>query len=557
MLKNIRVITLLTAGLALLAALFVGSIGYGVYSLHVTNRSLDRTHDEIQTTLDIADSINHLRTTRVRLTNAQRDAVDGSNQQQVNKWLDQARETLGKAQASMANYQSGSQKGAETALAETFQQRQNEYIEQGLEPLFSALQAGDLERYREVARTVVPKMDARFEDSVDALIAYRNRISAALDQAAESRQKAINWTMAIIAMVISGIVLAIRMLFARVITRPLGEAVAHLDHIARGDLAHHIREGSRNEIGQLFEGLRHMQGSLIRTVGTIRESSELVGSRSSEIAAGSNDLSGRTEQQAASLEETAASMEQMTATVRQNAQNAEQAHTMALTASQSVGRSGQDVEEMVTTMQGIDESSKRITDIIEVIDGIAFQTNLLALNASVEAARAGEHGRGFAVVAGEVRQLASRSADAAREIKTLVTDAGSRTAEGMTVVERTKGSMNEVVQQVRNVSQLLEEISQASGEQSNGIEQVNQAISQMDQVTQNNAALVEESAAAAQDLQTQAGRLHEAVASFRLAEGAVPVMVEVSHSGSSDTAAGRKPGRAEPVAAESDDWETF
>ena len=271
-----------------------------------------------------------------------------------------------------------------------------------------------------------------------------------------------------------------------------------------------------NEMGQLAESLRHMQGELMRTVGDVRNGANAIYSGASEIATGNNDLSSRTEQQAASLEETAASMEQLTATVKQNAENARQASHLALSASETAQRGGKVVDNVVQTMRDISTSSQKIADIISVIDGIAFQTNILALNAAVEAARAGEQGRGFAVVAGEVRNLAQRSAQAAREIKSLIEDSVGKVDVGSTLVESAGETMAEIVSAVTRVTDIMGEIASASDEQSRGIDQVGLAVAEMDRVTQQNAALVEESAAAAAALEEQASRLTEAVAVFRI-----------------------------------------
>ncbi|MFW3616542.1 methyl-accepting chemotaxis protein [Billgrantia antri] len=301
------------------------------------------------------------------------------------------------------------------------------------------------------------------------------------------------------------------------VIRPLSSAVNHLQTIAKADLTGKIPEGSRNEIGKLFNAMRNMQQSLTRIVGQVRNSSGSIHVGTREIASGNADLSSRTEQQAASLEETASSMEELTATVRQNADNARQASGLALDASTTAERGGEVVDRVVKTMGGISTSSQKISDITSVIDSIAFQTNILALNASVEAARAGEQGRGFAVVAGEVRNLASRSATAAKEIKELIDGSVAQVKEGSTLAEQAGETMDEVVKAVRRVTDIMDEISAASQEQSDGIEQVSQAVGQMDQVTQQNASLVQQASVAAASLEKQASRLEQAVAVFRLA----------------------------------------
>ncbi|CAI0749105.1 methyl-accepting chemotaxis protein [Serratia entomophila] len=302
------------------------------------------------------------------------------------------------------------------------------------------------------------------------------------------------------------------------LVQPLNIMRNHFDRIAAGDLAAPIQLYGRNEISQLFASLQRMQQSLIGTVGAVRDGAESILIGLQEISEGNNDLSSRTEQQAASLEETAASMEQLTATVKQNADNARQASQLARDASATAGRGGALAGDVVTTMHEIANSSQKIGAITSVIDAIAFQTNILALNAAVEAARAGEQGRGFAVVAGEVRNLASRSAQAAKEIKGLIDESVSRVKQGSVLVENSGATMQDIVRSVTRVTDIMGEIASASDEQSRGIEQVTQAVTQMDQVTQQNAALVEEAASAATALEDQAITLADAVSVFRLAD---------------------------------------
>lgn len=275
-------------------------------------------------------------------------------------------------------------------------------------------------------------------------------------------------------------------------------------------------------MGKLLDALKRMQQALVRTVGLVRQNSQSVSTASSEISKGNSDLSTRTEQQASALEETAASMEELNSTVRQNADNARQANQLAVSASTVAVHGGEVVGQMVTTMREINQSSKKISDIIGVIDGIAFQTNILALNAAVEAARAGEQGRGFAVVASEVRHLAGRSADAAKQIKALIVDSVQRVSQGTALADQAGATMSEVVGSIQRVTDLMGEISAASTEQSQGVAQVGEAVTQMDQVTQQNAALVEQMAAAASSLNTQALELVRAVDFFKLSDEHAP-----------------------------------
>ncbi len=321
---------------------------------------------------------------------------------------------------------------------------------------------------------------------------------------------------AMLALVLIGVLLAICMLVARSVTGPMQEAVAVAEKVAAGDLTSRIEVTTTDETGKLLQALKDMNANLVNIVGEVRSGTEAIGSGTKQIASGNADLSQRTEEQASSLEETASSMEELTSTVKQNAENAKQANQLAIGASAVAVKGGEVVSQVVGTMSSINESSKKIVDIISVIDGIAFQTNILALNAAVEAARAGEQGRGFAVVATEVRNLAQRSAAAAKEIKELIGDSVEKVGAGTKLVDQAGKTMEEIVTSVKRVTDIMSEITAASQEQSAGIEQVNQAITQMDEVTQQNAALVEEAAAAAESMQEQAADLARAVSAFRL-----------------------------------------
>jgi methyl-accepting chemotaxis protein len=317
--------------------------------------------------------------------------------------------------------------------------------------------------------------------------------------------------------VIFGLLLAIGVgtWLIRSIVSPLKLAVETTNRIAGGDLTSNIVVRTEDETGQLLRALKAMNGSLAGIVDKVRNGTDAITTASSEISAGNHDLSARTEQQAASLEETASSMEELTSTVKQNADNARQGNQLATSAAQVTEKGGKAMAEVIETMSQISAASHKISEIIGVIDGIAFQTNILALNAAVEAARAGEQGRGFAVVATEVRALARRSADAAKEIKTLIAASTEKVDVGTRQVQAAGATMNDIVDGIHKVADIMSEISAASTEQSSGIEQVNQAVVQMDQVTQQNAALVEQAAAAATSMQDEAQRLAEAVRVFK------------------------------------------
>src|SRR5665647_960658 len=361
---------------------------------------------------------------------------------------------------------------------------------------------------------------------------------------------------------------------SRSISRGINTALVAAQSIGEGDLTHRVSTSSKDEIGQLLQALSTMQENLVKIVSDVRTGTDTIATASSQIAAGNLDLSSRTEEQASSLEETAASMEELTSTVKQNADNARQANQLAVSASSVAVKGGSVVSQVVDTMGSINASSRKIVDIIGVIDGIAFQTNILALNAAVEAARAGEQGRGFAVVAAEVRNLAQRSAAAAKEIKTLIGDSVDKVEEGSKQVAEAGKTMDEIVDSVKRVTDIMAEITAASQEQTSGIEQINQAITQMDQVTQQNAALVEEAAAAAGSLQEQASNLSEVVSVFKLDNEqanyvAAPQRTEAIKQRPAPMQAPRvKPAIAAPqrkqlanagagVLAAGGDWETF
>jgi methyl-accepting chemotaxis protein len=376
-----------------------------------------------------------------------------------------------------------------------------------------AAAAASMDGFMKVFKQVEQDMEALS----DLIEEHSKATQASSEATADTARQAILAAMAVSAVIL----LAFSMLIGRSIILPIQRAVQIAETVAAGDLSSRIEVRGHDEAAQLMHALARMNASLVKVVGTVRQSSDSIATGTTQIATGNLDLSQRTEEQASSLQETAASMEQITTTVRSNADTTRQASQMAEAASDSAVQGGRAVSELVTTMDGITEASRKITDIIGVIDSIAFQTNILALNAAVEAARAGEQGRGFAVVASEVRMLAQRSATAAREISTLIQSSVSRIADGARQAAGAGQTMDDVVAKVRTVTQLITTISGATNEQSNGIAQVGQAVSALDQVTQRNAALVEESAAAAHSLQEQAARLVSVVSVFRLA-GAQP-----------------------------------
>jgi len=368
---------------------------------------------------------------------------------------------------------------------------------------------------------VMPAMLA-YTESVNKVAAFQQMLFTSANNHIEVLDQSARRSLIVLSLIALIVSIVLGMMLARSITTPLKRAVSLARQVASGDLTTEIRTESRDEVGDLLEALKTMSASLHKTVTEVRAGTETIVTASRQIASGNMDLSSRTEQQASSLEETASSMEEITSTVRQNADNARQANVLAKNASQIALHGGDVVSQVVSTMASINASSKKIGDIIAVIDGIAFQTNILALNAAVEAARAGEQGRGFAVVASEVRNLAQRSAAAAKEIRGLISDSVAKVDAGGRLVGEAGTTMQEIVQGIGRVTDIMAEIASASAEQTTGIEQVNEAITQMDGVTQQNAGLVEEAAAAAAALQEQATSLAELVSVFNLGHGDAP-----------------------------------
>lgn len=470
--------------------------------------------------------------------------------------FEQARAMQQAAQDYFTTYVSWDPHAVNSELAEAVITAFNNLVQQGLIPQSEALQSGDEARFRSTMEQT-SNLNQQFMAASSAFNDYLVDWGDELVADYESQMQFFGYIELVVLTISVLIVLFVRIAMVGAIVKPLGEAVVHFDRIAKNDLSGQVSDRGRNEIGKLFSAMQHMQSGLAKTVSEVRDSSGSIHIGAREIASGNADLSSRTEQQAASLQETAASMEQLTQTVKQNADNARQASTLANDASSTAVQGGEVVEQVITTMHGISDSSQKVADIISVIDSIAFQTNILALNASVEAARAGEQGRGFAVVASEVRNLASRSADAAKEIKALIDASSTQVKEGSALVESAGATMRDVVSSVRRVTDIMDEISAASQEQSSGIEQVNQAVAQMDEVTQQNAALVQEASSAASSLEEQAARLESVVASFRLAEGETLSHAPLAPSKPQQPALLRPAPRGKATASADHDWEAF
>lgn len=427
-------------------------------------------------------------------------------------------------------------------------------LDEGVSPQVNLAKQGSLDDFRRQASSVTPALSRAFGASVEK---FNSAAGAKLDDTRITVDHLTNVTKSVLVMaVIAGLLILLftdRYLVVMLV-RPLDTIREHFRVIAEGDLSQPVNDFGRNCVGKLVPLLRTMQDSLREAVSSIRSGTENIYRGAAEISSGNNDLSSRTEEQASALEQTAASMEQLTATVKFNADNARQASDLADTASATAGKGGKLVGQVVSTMEGIAGSSKKIAEITTVINSIAFQTNILALNAAVEAARAGEQGRGFAVVASEVRNLAQRSAQAAKEIESLIAESVDLISNGSHQVGEAGSTMGEIVEAVRRVTDIMAEIAAASDEQSRGIQQVSLAVTEMDNVTQQNASLVEEASSAAASLEDQAGKLTQAVAVFRLNDTPASLVAAAPQSALKAPALAPRPTLA---AAGNDNWETF
>jgi methyl-accepting chemotaxis protein-1 (serine sensor receptor) len=537
MFKNLRIATQLYLLLGLLAAALIAGAVLGLYGQRETVKGLDTVYKDRVVPLRQLESV--VQNYAVNIVDALHKVNDGKL-----SW----RQGRARVETGLAEVESTWQAYLKTALVPQEQEliRQIKPLlanaDKALGELQSVLQREDaaaLEAF--VADELYPVIDP-ISEAFQALMAVQLEVAeATYEQALAQYQSARNLVIVSLLVILIGGALLAWLIIAG-INRQLGAEpyqVAEIaSRVASQDLNLEIKTKHNDNSSVLF-AMKRMVTHLASVIGEVRQSSEAIHVGASEIAAGNADLSSRTEQQASALEETASSMEQLTATVKQNADNARQASGLALEASSTAERGGEVVGQVVKTMHGISNSSQQIAEITNVIDSIAFQTNILALNASVEAARAGEQGRGFAVVAGEVRNLASRSADAAKEIKELIEGAVSQIQAGSSLAESAGTTMEEVVGAVRRVTDIMDEISAASQEQSQGIDQVSQAVGQMDEVTQQNAALVQEASAAAASLEEQASRMEQAISKFRLARAA-----SASHS----LPASRQPGGTSPRA---------
>jgi methyl-accepting chemotaxis protein I, serine sensor receptor len=516
MLNRWSIRTSLTLVGILLVTLTVVVGALGLTALNRASSSLDRiARGDLVAIHALDDAASYLLRSRVAVDrfNALQSAGNADEAKQA---LARAQELLAKGNQSWQTYLDAPKPGIDQALLDDVLAKHTTVMRDGVEPEFAALSANDMAAYHAIADTKISPMFIAYDAAASAVVkALQQSVS---EQQANAQSSASLMMTLIVAVTVFALLLVVGIRFALrgLIVQPLQDATACFERMAAGDLSEPIEVFSSNEIGRLFAGIKRMQENLSTMVKAVHGSTESIDTGAREIAMGNTDLSQRTEQQAASLQQTASSMDQLTGTVRQNAENARQASQLAVNASDIATRGGDVVSQVVTTMQDIAASSNKVVDIIGVIEGIAFQTNILALNAAVEAARAGEQGRGFAVVAAEVRNLASRSAVAAKEIKGLIHDCVQKTGDSSSLVTQSGTTLNDILVSVKKVADIVGEIAAASREQSAGIDQVNEAVMQMDGMTQQNAALIEEASAASGAMAQQANLLVETMSAYQL-----------------------------------------
>ncbi|WP_109479963.1 methyl-accepting chemotaxis protein [Paraburkholderia sp. C35] len=503
----------LLATLALLGLLLAISGALGITGMHGSNNAVAQAYkSDVAAATALGKSNLNLPVVRTTLDRVllHPEAPD------TGALIDKALTYLSVSDAAWKEYRSIPASDAEAALSQAVADARSAMLHGALEPMVDAMRHGDHTRADHIAMVDMPPLAASLTQKTGALDKFRNQQGGERYQAAQDRYDML-FTFTLIAIGV-GLLACVTCGFSlvRAIARPIEMTVQHVERIAQGDMSQQLRFDTQDEMGRLVKSVGQMQAGIAAMIEQIARGSESSATATREISAGNADLSARTEAQAASIEETAASMEQLTSAVSQNAAHAREARELAETTNVAAGAGAEVVAQVVATMSDIHDGARRMSEIIGVIEGIAFQTNILALNAAVEAARAGEEGRGFAVVAGEVRTLAQRSATAAKEIKALIDASSARVEDGSRLVGQAGATIGEVRASVGRVTSIMSEIATASAEQSDGIEEVNRAVSQMDEMSQQNAALVEQAAAAAAALKEQTDLLKAAAGRFRL-----------------------------------------
>jgi len=512
--NNLGLVTLFVLMLGSMMVMFVLSLGVAAHFLFDSDRSLAEVTQEIDTRLALSNSTNNLRLTRLALIQSVYADKQGDpqlaaqNRKEAQRRLDLAKDSF------TAYVQRQVKTPADIAVDPLLQQTYDNYIKQGIVPMQQAANDGKFDQVIAMEAGTVRLLDLAYNKPLLEAVGIRTQRAKNLNEIAHANIFRGYTLMGFSLLVVSLLVFVTFLMLRRVLIKPIHQLIIRIQRIAQGDLTQEAIPHGKNEIGLLDDHLQQMQTSLVKMVSNVRHSADSIYHGTNVITEGNTDLSSRTEQQAAAIEQTAASMEQLTSTVKQNSDNAHHASKLAADASEKARHGGNIVTDVIKTMENISTSSKKITDITTVINSIAFQTNILALNAAVEAARAGEMGRGFAVVASEVRSLAQRSAQAAKEIASLITESVELVGNGSLLVNRAGQTMNDIVSSVANVTTIMQEIATASDEQSHGIAQVGQAITEMDSVTQQNAALVQEATATASSLEKEASQLITAVSIF-------------------------------------------
>ncbi|MGM3224780.1 methyl-accepting chemotaxis protein [Dickeya zeae] len=550
-LKNITVRRMMLIILALFSIVWGIASSFTLYSLGNVSRLLNDNQDQKRSYSILVRGNDQYSRAVTRMSRVP-EFIQQGDTDSAQKTLVSAAEALKNTKEALAQFKNSRQIGVGDEQVQKLVTSWEQILANAVEPMITALQAGRLDEFKRIYLKQYPPMSVELSELTEKYAAAIQSDNTIVDA---EHYIAMSKSTLLVALIIGIAVLFLSDRYlVNYLVKPIGQIKRHLELLTSGKLGVELEEFGRNCAGQLIPYIRAMQHNLRDTVQTIHASSTVIYTGTSEIRQGNDELSRRTDQQAAALQETAASMEELTSTVKNNADNVRQARQISEEAQQMARQGGNITDNVVTTMQSISDSSRRIADITTVINGIAFQTNILALNAAVEAARAGEQGRGFAVVAGEVRNLAQRSAQAAKEIETLIGESVSRVDTGSTLVREAGSAMEGIISSVSRVHDLMGEISAASDEQSRGIEQIGQAVTEMDGVTQQNAALVQEASAAAASLDEQAQSLAAAVASFDLGSSST------LHVPRTATPALKRPApktAALPARSSRGDWETF